>query len=52
MITYKQNPQLDFQAVLDLYASVDWTGYTSRPEMLEKSWNIAYWFSLPLTVTV
>ncbi|CYU73366.1 GNAT family N-acetyltransferase [Streptococcus suis] len=37
MITYKQNPQLDFQAVLDLYDSVDWTGYTSRPEMLEKS---------------
>lgn len=37
MITYKQNPQLDFQAVLNLYASVDWTGYTSRPEMLEKS---------------
>ncbi|MEG3270705.1 GNAT family N-acetyltransferase [Streptococcus suis] len=37
MITYKHNPQLDFQAVLDLYDSVDWTGYTSRPEMLEKS---------------
>ncbi|MCR1231900.1 GNAT family N-acetyltransferase [Streptococcus suis] len=37
MITYKQNPQLDFQAVLDLYASVGWTGYTSRPEMLEKA---------------
>ncbi|HEM6338510.1 TPA: GNAT family N-acetyltransferase [Streptococcus suis] len=37
MITYKQDPQLDFQAVLDLYASVDWTGYTSRPEMLEKA---------------
>ncbi|HFR3814625.1 TPA: GNAT family N-acetyltransferase [Streptococcus suis] len=37
MINYKQNPQLDFQAVLDLYASVDWTGYTSRPEMLEKA---------------
>ena len=37
MITYKQNPQLDFQAVLDLYTSVDWTGYTSRPEMLEKA---------------
>ncbi|NQN68662.1 GNAT family N-acetyltransferase [Streptococcus suis] len=37
MITYKQNPQLDFQAVLDLYASVDWTGYTSHPEMLEKA---------------
>ncbi|MGQ7323372.1 GNAT family N-acetyltransferase [Streptococcus suis] len=37
MITYKQNPQLDFQAVLGLYASVDWTGYTSCPEMLEKA---------------
>ncbi|HFR3740914.1 TPA: GNAT family N-acetyltransferase, partial [Streptococcus suis] len=37
MITYKQNPQLDFQAVLDVYASVGWTGYTSRPEMLEKA---------------
>ncbi|NQM38262.1 GNAT family N-acetyltransferase [Streptococcus suis] len=37
MITYKQNPQLDFQVVLDLYASVGWTGYTSRPEMLEKA---------------
>ncbi|HEP1837026.1 TPA: GNAT family N-acetyltransferase [Streptococcus suis] len=37
MITYRQNPQLDFQAVLDLYVSVGWTGYTSRPEMLEKS---------------
>jgi len=36
MITYKQNPQLDFQAVLDLYASVGWTGYSSHPEMLEK----------------
>ncbi|HEL1812383.1 TPA: GNAT family N-acetyltransferase [Streptococcus suis] len=40
MITYKQNPQLDFQAVLDLYASVDWTGYTSRPEMLEKAHSL------------
>ena len=37
MITYKQNPQLDFQAVLDLYASVGWTGYSSHPEMLEKA---------------
>ncbi|WP_313167980.1 GNAT family N-acetyltransferase [Streptococcus parasuis] len=36
MITYKQNPQLDFQAVLDLYASVGWTGYSNHPEMLEK----------------
>ena len=37
MITYKQNLQLDFQAVLDLYASVGWTGYSSHPEMLEKA---------------
>ena len=37
MITYKQNPQLDFQAVLDLYASVGWTGYSSHPEMLDKA---------------
>ncbi|HEL2730503.1 N-acetyltransferase [Streptococcus suis] len=37
MITYKQNPQLDFQAVLEIYDSVGWTGYTSRPEMLEKA---------------
>ncbi|MDG4511411.1 GNAT family N-acetyltransferase [Streptococcus suis] len=37
MITYKQNPQLDFQAVLDLYASVGWTGYSSHSEMLEKA---------------
>jgi len=36
LITYKQNPQLDFQAVLDLYASVGWTGYSNHPEMLEK----------------
>ncbi|WNG11745.1 GNAT family N-acetyltransferase [Streptococcus suis] len=41
MITYKQNPQLDFQAVLDVYASVGWTGYTSRPEMLEKALDLA-----------
>lgn len=34
MITYKQHPQLDFQAVLDLYDSVGWTGYTNRPDML------------------
>lgn len=37
MITYKQNPQLDFQAVLDFYASVGWTGYINHPEMLEKA---------------
>lgn len=37
MITYKQNPQLDFQAFLDLYASVGWAGYTRHPEMLEKA---------------
>ncbi|HFI0639458.1 TPA: GNAT family N-acetyltransferase [Streptococcus suis] len=37
MITYKQHPQLDFQAVIDLYASVGWTNYTHRPAMLQKS---------------
>ncbi|HFH9837089.1 TPA: GNAT family N-acetyltransferase [Streptococcus suis] len=37
MITYKQNPQLDFQAVLELYSSVGWIGYTDRPDMLRKS---------------
>ena len=37
ILLYKQNPQLDFQAVLDLYASVGWTGYSSHPEMLEKA---------------
>ncbi|MBS8085254.1 GNAT family N-acetyltransferase [Streptococcus suis] len=37
MITYKQHPQLDFQAVLELYASVGWTNYTDRPAMLQKA---------------
>lgn len=37
MITYKQNPQLDFQAVLEIYDSVGWTNYTDRPTMLQKS---------------
>lgn len=37
MITYKQNPQLDFQAVLDLYDSVGWINYTDRPTMLQKA---------------
>ncbi|WP_105179320.1 GNAT family N-acetyltransferase [Streptococcus suis] len=37
MITYKQDPQLDFQAVLNLYDSVGWTNYTGRPAMLQKA---------------
>ncbi|HEM3518643.1 TPA: GNAT family N-acetyltransferase [Streptococcus suis] len=37
MITYKQDPQFDFQAVLELYASVGWTNYTDRPAMLQKA---------------
>ncbi|HEL1785451.1 GNAT family N-acetyltransferase [Streptococcus suis] len=37
MITYKQNPQLDFQAVLEIYDSVGWTNYTDRPTMLHKA---------------
>ncbi|GEM_PF-2867596 len=52
MITYKQNPQLDFQAVLDLYASVGWTGYSSHPEMLEKALEHSLLVLVPLTVTV
>ena len=35
MIHYKINPQLDFAAVLDLYASVGWSNYTNRPQQLE-----------------
>ncbi|HEM3176575.1 TPA: GNAT family N-acetyltransferase [Streptococcus suis] len=37
MITYKQDPQLDFQAVLELYDSVGWTNYTDRIAMLQKA---------------
>ncbi|HEM6509865.1 MULTISPECIES: GNAT family N-acetyltransferase [Streptococcus] len=37
MITYKQDPQLDFQAVLNLYDSVGWINYTDRPAMLQKA---------------
>ncbi|HEM4282733.1 GNAT family N-acetyltransferase [Streptococcus suis] len=37
MITYRQNPQLDFQAVLEIYESVGWTNYTDRPTMLQKA---------------
>ncbi|HEM6393006.1 TPA: GNAT family N-acetyltransferase [Streptococcus suis] len=37
MITYKQNPQLGFQAVLEIYDSVGWTNYTDRPTMLQKA---------------
>ncbi|MGQ7345796.1 GNAT family N-acetyltransferase [Streptococcus suis] len=39
MITYKQDPQFDFQAVLELYASVGWTNYTDRPTMLQKAFE-------------
>ncbi|HEL1634579.1 TPA: GNAT family N-acetyltransferase [Streptococcus suis] len=39
MITYKQNPQLDFQAVLEIYDSVGWTNYTDRPTMLQKAFE-------------
>lgn len=37
MITYKQNPQLDFQAVIEIYDSVGWTNYTACPERLQKA---------------
>lgn len=37
MIRYACNPQLDFAAVLDLYASVGWSNYTNRPQQLEQA---------------
>ena len=39
MIRYACNPQLDFGAVLDLYASVGWSNYTNRPQQLEKAFH-------------
>ena len=39
MIHYKINPQLDFAAVLDLYASVGWSNYTNRPQQLEQAFH-------------
>lgn len=58
MITYKQNPQLDFQAVIEIYDSVGWTNYTDRPTMLQKALEHSLLvlavcsFLRPLTVTV
>lgn len=39
MIHYKINPQLDFAAVLDLYASVGWSNYTNHPQQLEQAFH-------------
>lgn len=39
MIRYACNPQLDFAAVLDLYASVGWSNYTNRPRQLEQAFH-------------
>ena len=39
MIRYACNPQLDFGAVLDLYASVGWSNYTNRPRQLEQAFH-------------
>lgn len=39
MIHYKINPQLDFAAVLDLYASVGWSNYTNHPQRLEQAFH-------------
>ena len=52
MITYKQNPQLDFQAVLEIYDSVGWTNYTDRPTMLQKALEHILLVLVPLTVTI
>lgn len=37
MIRYEQTKQLEIQAVLDLYAAVEWTNYTNQPAMLEQA---------------
>ena len=39
MIRYVCNPQLDFAAVLDLYASVSWSNYTNHPRQLEQAFH-------------
>lgn len=39
MIRYACNPQLDYAAVLDLYASVGWSNYTNRPQQLEQAFH-------------
>lgn len=39
MIRYDCNPQLDFAAVLDLYASVGWSNYTNHPRRLEQAFH-------------
>lgn len=39
MIRYACNPQLDFLAVLDLYASVGWSNYTNHPQQLEQAFH-------------
>nr|WP_273546536.1 GNAT family N-acetyltransferase [Streptococcus gordonii] len=39
VIRYVCNPQLDFAAVLDLYASVGWSNYTNRPRRLEQAYH-------------
>ena len=39
MIRYVCNPQLDFGAVLDLYASVGWSNYTNHPRRLEQAFH-------------
>ena len=39
MIHYACDPQLDFAAVLDLYASVAWSNYTNRPQQLEQAFH-------------
>ena len=39
MIRYACNSQLDFVAVLDLYASVGWSNYTNHPRRLEQAFH-------------
>ena len=42
MIRYDCNPQLDFAAVLDLYASVGWSNYTNHPRRLEQAFHQSF----------
>ena len=39
MIRHVCNPQLDFVAALDLYASVGWSNYTNQPQQLEQAFH-------------
>lgn len=39
MIQYIENPIIELDNLLSLYHSVEWSGYTNRPEMLRLSYE-------------